>query len=103
MMVPMSDMLNHKTIDFNSKGDYDSITKDHVIIAIRDIKRGEEITHNYGGSFIEKRSMFYFFINYGFIEKDSPMVLVFEIYLTEQDPLYEFKIKLTNGIILIPQ
>ena len=52
-------------------------------MALREIVRGEEIVHAYGDGALENRTMEYFYLNYGFINSEAPMVMIFKINLTE--------------------
>ena len=58
-------------------------TKNIQSMALREIVRGEEIVHAYGDGALENRTMEYFYLNYGFINSEAPMVMIFKINLTE--------------------
>ena len=89
-MIPMHDMLNHRSIDPNC---HPSFIKDDTftsMTALRDIKAGEELCHNYARS-SEEVYFDYFFIAYGFFNEEVAYYLNYSFELTQEDPMYEYK------------
>ena len=64
-MVPYLDLLNHSD-KYNTWWYYDDKRKGFVCYAVRDIKKGEEITDSYG-----KHDNVYLYSVYGFVLKDN--------------------------------
>ena len=85
-MLPMIDMFNHKLTGANCFNNKVGPSVD--MIAIRDIKRGEELNYAYNTDTQDKN---FWFENYGFINPECNFTTVININLTNDCPLYNLK------------
>ena len=89
-LIPMADMVNHDSIEYQLDYGYDSELEGFTLTANKDIKKGEELFIKYHTGGCAN-----FFLNYGFVNAKAPYKLTFFIRLNQDsDPMYLSKKKL---------
>lgn len=97
-MVPMADMLNHKT-PMETRWQYSDEKKGFVIDATADIPRGGQVYDSYG-----EKCNNQFFLNYGFVcVPNEHNKVKMRLIIPDAIPQREAKVSLLNGQLVDQQ